>query len=94
MIATIGMDLVAFQFGVFLCGGEHDGAAVGIDIIGKLLALGGRVAEQFTEHLFHIFVRVVVAVLKDDVIAWHATLLVLAANLALGHGNAHAGRFV
>ena len=44
-VFTKCVDLIAFQFGMFHRGRQHDGAAVGIDVLGDQKALFRRVGE-------------------------------------------------
>ena len=85
MITAVGVNLVAFQFRVFLGRGQHRGTALGIDCLGQPMALGLRMPKQLAEHLFDVVVRMVVTIPQDHMIPRYPLRLALPAPLPRRH---------
>jgi len=66
-VAAEGMDLIAFQFGVFLGCRQADGAARVIDLGGDLHPALQRVTEQLPHHTDHVIVGMIVVIPQDHV---------------------------
>ena len=63
------MDLVPFEFGMFLGGGQANAATIGINTLGNFKALGKRVAEQLPHHQDNVFIGVIVVIPQNHVVA-------------------------
>jgi len=71
------MNLVACEFGLRTLAGDHDGAALGVDLDSVLVGGFERQEEQRPQHFDHVIIRVIVVVEQDDVIERFEALGVL-----------------
>ena len=65
----LGVDLIAFQFGMLHRRGQTNGAAGRIDLACQLIPLLVRMAEEFLHHSNHVFVGMLIVIPKHDMIS-------------------------
>lgn len=65
-VRSVGMNLVALQFGPFFCGRIDDDASGRINLASHEKGLLATVAENLDEHFDDVIVGVVVVVQEDD----------------------------
>ena len=61
-VSTVGADLIAFEFGVFLRSRSYNREAAVVHFVSQLISTLCMTPEQFTEHTYHIRIGMVVII--------------------------------